>query len=149
MLKVFGKLGKNSLLFIFAAVIFSPIYISGQDLGSSSGIFRSPNAPSKSNSSNSTSRTKPKTSAAKKPTPRTTSKKAAERTRNTTKTTKPRETVSRTNAPGTVNNPQPQSSIVITVGDKTNGNFDELFEQAVEEGNTARESFDFKFCARR
>ncbi len=137
MSKVFGK---NGLLTLFACVIFSPIYLCGQDLGSSSGIFRSPN-PAKKTDSNSTNRTKPKTSSAKKTTPRTTFKTTGSRTRSNRR--QPRETVSRRNTPATVNNPQPQSNVVIRVGDNTSGNFEELFEQSVEEGNTARDARDY------
>jgi superkiller protein 3 len=43
----------------------------------------------------------------------------------------------------TVYNPQPQSNIVITVGNPTSGNFDEFFEQSVEEGNTARDERNY------
>jgi tetratricopeptide (TPR) repeat protein len=144
MSKVFGKLGKYTLSFIFAAVVFSPIYASGQDLGSSSGIFRSPSPASKNNSSSSTNRTKPKTSSVKKNAPKTTAAKTNNnRPRSTTKTSRQRENAARTNAPASVNNPKPQSNLVITVGDKTNGNFDELFEQSVEEGNTARDARDY------
>src|SRR5215203_1368237 len=137
MSKVFGK---NGLLTLFACVIFSPIYLCGQDLGSSSGIFRSPN-PTKKTVSNSTNRTKPKTSSAKKTTSRRTFKTTGSRTHNNRR--QPRETVSRRNTPATVNNPQPQSNVVIRVGDNTSGNFEELFEQSVEEGNTARDVRDY------
>jgi tetratricopeptide (TPR) repeat protein len=37
----------------------------------------------------------------------------------------------------------PQENIIITVGEKTNGDFDELYERAVEEGNTARDERDY------
>jgi superkiller protein 3 len=145
MQKVFGKHG---LITLFAWLIFSGISASAQDLGSSSGIFRSPNTTTKSSSSGSTNRPKPKTSApVKKQTPKTTAAKTGN-TRSTRPATTnrrpPQTTVSRNTAPATaVNNPQPQSNIVITVGDKTTGDFDELFEQAVDEGNTARDDRNY------
>ena len=142
MSKVFGKHG---FLTLFICLVFSPIYVYTQDLGSSSGIFRSPNPSSKNTSSTSSKTTKPKTTsaAAKKNTPKPVAKTTAKKTR-PTKTTKPRETVSKnTVKQTTVYNPQPQSNIVITVGNPTNGNFDELFEQSVEEGNTARDERDY------
>lgn len=143
MQKVFGKHG---LITLFACLIFSSAYASAQDLGSSSGIFRSPKTATKNNASSSTNRPKPKTSTPKKQTPKTTAKTNNNRPRPTPgKTTKPRETVSRTGTStrAAVNNPQPQSSVVITVGDKTSGDFDELFEQAVDEGNTARDDRNY------
>ncbi len=142
MTKVFGRYGFLTLL---AFLVFSPIYAYSQDLGSSSGIFRSPNPTSKNTSSTSTKTTKPKTTAVtvKKNTPKTVAKTTAKKTR-TTKTNKPRQTVSKNAVKQTtVYNPQPQSNIVITVGNPTSGNFDELFEQAVEEGNTARDERDY------
>ena len=141
MLKVFGKLAQNTFLLIFASLIFSPVYLYGQDLGSSSGLFRSPKTTSKSSTSGSTGRTKPKTPTIKKASLKTPSKTV--RPRSMTNRTKSRETVVRTNTPSSVNNPQPQSNLVISVGDKTNGNFDELFEQSVEEGNSARDARDY------
>jgi superkiller protein 3 len=141
MTKVFGRYG---FLLIFACLVFSPVYAYSQDLGSSSGIFRSPNPTSK-NTSTAPKTTKPKTSSApvKKNTPKPAAKTTVKQTRST-KTTKPRETVSKTAVKQTtVYNPQPQSSIVITVGNPTSGNFDELFEQAVEEGNTARDERNY------
>ena len=140
MQKVFGK---HALITLFACLVFSTVYTSAQDLGSSSGIFRSPNAATKSGSSN---RPKPKTSASvKKQTPKTTAKTGTSRTRSVTNNRRPPQVaVSKITKPANaVINPQPQSSVVITVGDKTNGDFDELFEQAVEEGNMARDERNY------
>ena len=135
--------GKHGLITLFACLIFSTVHSSAQDLGSSSGIFRSPNAATKSNS---TSRPKAKTSApVRKPTPKTSAKTGNSRPRpSTTNRSKSRESVSNSTTPAVVaTNPQPQSSLVITVGDKTSGDFDELFEQAVDEGNTARDERNY------
>ena len=141
MARVFGK---YTILFIFTGLIFSSAYASGQDLGSSSGIFRSPNTSTKTNSSKTTNRTKSKTTVkSKKPTPKPVAKTNPNRTRTNNKPTNRRETVSNTRIQPTVVDPQPQSSIVITVGDNTRGDFDELFEQSVEEGNTARDARDY------
>jgi Flp pilus assembly protein TadD len=138
MSKVFGK---NAIFLIFTCIIFSPIYVFSQDLGSSSGIF-SPTYSSKNTPSNSTKTTKPKTNSVKKPAPKPVAKiNKPERT--APKTIKPRETVSTTKIQATVNKPQPQSNLVITVGDKTTGDFNELFEQSVEEGNTARDERNY------
>jgi len=143
MTKVFGRYG---FLLFFVCLVFLPIYAYSQDLGSSSGIFRSPNPTSKNTSSTSPKTNKPKTTsvAARKNTPKPVVKTTAKKTR-TSQTTKPRETVSKNTVKQqtTVYNPQPQSNLVITVGNPTNGNFDELFEQSVEEGNTARDERDY------
>ena len=145
MARVFGK---YAILLIFTGLIFSSSYASAQDLGSSSGIFRSPNTSTKTSSSNTTTRTKAKTPAVKtkKPTPKPVAKTNNKPARNVNRPTRQqRETVSnnqiRTQA--SVVNPQPQSTVVITVGDNTTGDFDELFEQSVEEGNTARDVRDY------
>jgi superkiller protein 3 len=120
MSKVFGK---NALLLIFASVICLPLSVSGQDLGSSSGIFRSP-------------------AATKNTTPKPVARTNGNRTRTASKTTSRRETVSQSKIQNVIN-PQPQSNLIITVGDKTTGDFDELFEQSVEEGNAARDARNY------
>jgi len=138
MSKVFGKF---AFLFILSLCVCSVSL--AQDLGSSSGIFRSPNTTSKSNS------TKPKTTPAvkkntAKQTPKTVSKSTSKPTRTTQKSSVKRETVSKNAVKEpTIATPQPKENIVITVGNPTSGNFDELFEQSVEEGNTARDSRDY------
>lgn len=144
MSKVFGKVIRTTILLIFASIVFLPVYSFGQDLGSSSGIFRSPKSKSKTEPSTAKKTTKPKTTTTLKTTPQPVAKKTSNRTRSTPKTTNTkRETVSNTKTETTVTNPQPQSNLIITVGDKTTGDFDELFEQAVEEGNAARDSRDY------
>ncbi|HEY0460007.1 MAG TPA: tetratricopeptide repeat protein [Pyrinomonadaceae bacterium] len=143
MSKVFGKLTENAILLIFAAVIFLPVYASAQDLGSSSGIFRSPKTSTKTNSSGSTKTAKPKTSAVKKTILKPVAKTTGKRPRTTPKTTVKRETFSLSKTRTPENKPQPQSNLVITVGDKTSGDFNEAFEQAVEEGNAARDERNY------
>jgi tetratricopeptide (TPR) repeat protein len=142
MTKVFAK---NGFLLIFACLIFSPIYICGQDLGSSSGIFRSPNPASKNTTSSSTKKTTPKPKTATPAPKKTVAKSTVKNTRATTKPVKPRENVSQNKVKqsNNPNIPQPQSNIVITVGNPTSGNFDEMFEQSVDEGNTARDARDY------
>jgi len=144
MSKVFGKIAKNAVLSVCAGLFCLPAAAAAQDLGSSSGIFRSPNAaPTKTTS---TKPTRTKSSTVKK----TPSKRAAatptknKPPRRVNNSSTRRETVSETriNQPSDFN-PQPQSNIIITVGDKTSGDFDELFELAVEEGNIARDRRDY------
>jgi superkiller protein 3 len=141
MSKVFGKFSNNGFLLILAGLIFSPVYVYAQDLGSSSGIFRSPKAASKPAASTKPTKSKNTSTNIRKTAPKPVAKNKP--TRNTTNPTTRRETVSTTKSQTTVYNPQPQSSVVITVGNPTSGNFDELFEQSVEEGNAARDARDY------
>ncbi|MBS1796130.1 MAG: tetratricopeptide repeat protein [Acidobacteria bacterium] len=145
MSKVFGK---NGILLIFAFLFLGPLYVYGQDLGSSSGIFRSPSTSPKSSSTSAAKTTKPKTATTKsapapvrKTAPKTVVKSTPKPTRPTTRTTARRETVSQNRNQTTVYTP-PQENIVITVGNQ-NTNPNDLFEQAVEEGNTARDDRDY------
>lgn len=119
----------------------------GQDLGSSNGLFNS---------------TSPKSSkpTAKKTTPKkvtpTESKKTVSKPRPIVKkvqikTTKPKKTVEITKSKPPSNDfipkPQPpvQNNVVIKVGQPTptTENFDELFERAIEDGNTARDERNY------
>lgn len=129
----FYKLG-----FLLLGLISLPIVALGQDLGSSNGLFNNPKT------------------AAKKVAPK--SKTASAR-----KTVAKRRTVNRAargainkTAPKSANNQSqttevadkevpkpPTNNIIITVGDKTSGDFDELFEKAIEEGNTARDEREY------
>ena len=131
MTKVFGK---YSFSLFLALLVFIPVHTFGQDLGSSNGIFRAPNPSSKT-----TSTKKSSTSSIKPSKPKTAPavKKTAPKT-----VPKPRQTVSKIKPKTTVFNPQPQNDVVITVG-KTNETPDEQFEQALDEGNTARDERDY------
>lgn len=137
MSKVFGKF---AYLFILSLSLCS--VNSAQDLGSSSGIFRSPNTKSNSTKPKTTTPAKKNTS---KPAPKTVSKSTNKSTRTAPKSAAKRETVSKNAVikQPTIATPQPKENIIITVGNPTSGNFDELFEQAVEEGNSARDSRDY------
>ena len=128
MLKNF-QVSKYYLLVI--GLMSLPLIAVGQDLGSSSGLFSNPK-------SKTTSKTPPKKIA---PKPRKTltaikknaSKPVAKTARNSNKQiiiNKPE--VDRYQIP------MAQTNLVITVGDKTTGDFDEFFERAIEEGNAAR-----------
>jgi tetratricopeptide (TPR) repeat protein len=147
MTKVFGN---YKFLLLFTFLFISPIYVCSQDLGSSNGIFRSPNPSSKpavttkktTNASVRKATPKPKTSAPV--TKKVVAKTTVSRPQKTTKTTQPRETVSQNQIKKpTVITPQPQNNIVITVGNPKNANFDEMFEQAVDQGNLARDERDY------
>lgn len=128
------------LLICFTSTAF------GQDLGSSSGLFNSP-------SPKSSKPTKKKTTAKKSSPPiskKTVSKPRTTTARTATKPTKSKKTVeiSKSKPPTVVSTPKPhppQTNVVIMVGQPTTTteNFDDLFEQAIEDGNAARDEREY------
>ncbi len=113
----YGLLLIGSMFLAFSA--------SAQDLGSSSGLFSNPK----------TKTTSPKTPARKNAPERKSP--IATRGKNTRNAARPK-AVSRTSSSGVEISKSPGKSGIITVGDKTNGDFDGLFERAIDEGNAAR-----------
>lgn len=119
----------------------------GQILGSSSNIFTT-----KTKTVNST--TKKKTTVAKaKPT--TASKQSTSKSKTTpaksvavkttTKKSPNKTTKSFSNSSSRINSSrQPQNNISIVVGQPTTGDFDEMFEQAIDEGNIARDERNYQ-----
>ncbi len=131
---------KESKIYKYALIIgFSllPLTVFGQDLGSSSGIFNNPKT-----------KTTPKKTAPKPKTP-TTSRKTSPRTKPAavktarTRTPKPKLQPKQTQIADNANTklppPTTQTNLIITVGDKSSGDFDEFFERAIDEGNAARD----------
>jgi superkiller protein 3 len=124
MLKIFQVSKYYLLLF---GLMSLPLAASGQDLGSSSGLFNNPKTRT-------TSKTPPKktappskrTIAAKKKTILKTARNYSRRI----VVNEPPIAVNRT--------PPAQTNLVITVGGKATGDFDEFFERAIEEGAAAR-----------
>lgn len=142
--------------FILTLLINLVPAIVGQDLGSSSGLFTKPK-PKKAEV-----RVAPKRAA---PQPRVAraAKKAAPKPKNTAKNalilTKPKVKPTDTAAETTVapeengitegsasvaespkpSDTKPSADIVITVGDKTSGDFNEIYEKSIEEGNAERD----------
>ena len=114
----------------------------GQDLGSSSGLFSNPKtkkAAPKAKSPVTARRTAPK------------SRPNARNARNTARTKARKPLAVPTETPSEVAmteitrmpEPKPSSVIVIKVGDKTNGDFSEIYENSIEEGNSARDSREY------
>lgn len=152
MKKIFG----NGRFYLgVACVIFSPLGSFGQDLGSTTGIFRSPNPSStKRTVPSSAKKNTPKSAASttktkesnpiSKPVKSNSSTSAATKTvatRNKPKTkTKPETEVQSKNRPQISIQPLPQNNVIITVG----ANNEELFEKAIEEGNAARDARDYQ-----
>lgn len=165
-MKGFSFYGK--VLLVFGILIFANSAF-GQDLGSSNGLFRSPNPktssksgaakPSSTNSASS-KKTSANSSSVKKTTAAKSSKplekeKAASNSRtktgdkHTTATAKqpvkPTKTVNIQPSQITGKTkvkPFPEENIVITVGQPT-VDFNEQFEKAIEEGNTARDDREY------
>jgi tetratricopeptide (TPR) repeat protein len=118
----------------------------GQILGSSNNIFTT-------NSKSNVSATKKKTTVAKKSTSTSTKAKSS-----SVKPSRELATAKKTSKPTTAktekskfvavrqrtNLRQPQNNISITVGIPTSGNFDEMFEQAIDEGNIARDERNYQ-----
>jgi tetratricopeptide (TPR) repeat protein len=126
-------------LVLIVALFCVPTISHGQDLGSSNGLFNKTNAGNSKKAAPKTRRTK---TAAKKVVPRRKplNNRLPRRTNKAAQTETA--TVNQTETPETtVKQPIkiPQNDIIITVGDKTNGDFDELFEKAIEQGNAARD----------
>lgn len=161
-------------LFVAAIVMFA-FSAYGQDLGSSSGLFKGeskkkpatsssakkttskPKSESsktsssgKSSSSKTTAKSSPKKEATKASSAKSSEKKSdrpgdkgtkAKTETATVKTPAPKSTpaVAKTTPP----RPAQNGNIVINVGKPTSGNFDELFEQAIDEGNIARDERNY------
>lgn len=124
------------MILIAACVVFSPAFSFAQDLGSTTGIFKSPS--SKSTTSSKKTPPKPKTApvvkkSAPKPAPKAVSKSTPKKP-----VAKKPVTVAKTE-PQTIVNPLPEKNVIITVG-KTP---EESFDDAIEEGNAARDDRDY------
>lgn len=154
------------LLFSFI-LLTSNLY--GQLLGSSNGLGGS---SSKSSGSKSSSTSKKKTTEPKKNTDTAKSNKTEKSTKNSTakssnntksasaKNTKPAVTknpktnsksvnitVAKNTTPAknstSIVSPPPQNTITISTSRPTSGNYDELYEQAIDDGNTARDNRNY------
>lgn len=112
--------------------LMMPVVALGQDLGSSSGLFNNPKAKT-------TAKTPPKKAA---PKPKKTVAAVRKPARNPNKTKTAKRTAKK---PPSVNQETPliNTNLVITVGDKSSGDFDEFFEKAIEEGNAARDDREY------
>ena len=129
------QLHKYGLLLI--GLISLPLTAFGQDLGSSSDLFGKPKPKT-------ASKTPPK----KTPVSRKTPPKPTPAPKTARKTVKPPpardKIVKNTEKPPVADRqiikpPITQNNLVITVGEKTSGEFDEFFERAIDEGNAARD----------
>lgn len=161
------ELKNHRMSLILGCMLLFPTILFGQDLGSSNGLFRASNPTTKSTTAPKKTTSKPKpqvekstsarNSSAKKEVSKTNAKKESSKTtaakkessKSTKTTPKPKNEVAKNAtkpvipATKTVANRPPQNEIIINVGQKTSGDFDELFEQAIDEGNTARDERNY------
>lgn len=129
-----------SVLLFFASTIF------GQDLGSSTGIFRASNPKPKAKSPAKKTTPKPKSTKApaNKPTSKTTAKKTpAKTTTAAAKSTKPPGKSSTNNKEASKKASDPIKDVIITVGKPVNSDIEEAYELAIEEGNIARDRREY------
>ena len=145
MLKVVNKYGFSLVIGTF---FFLPVMVYGQDLGSSNGLFRSPNPTAKSSPPTSTKKTTPKpkpavakTTTAKKVVSNKISSKVAKNSANS-KSVVSKKTKSITPKNQAIKIPAPVNNVIV-VGKPTGGTLAEFYEQAIEEGNTARDERNY------
>ena len=134
----------HRVLFVLLMFVLSVVTAFGQDLGSSNGLFRASN-PKANNSSKKTS--SPKSAAARSTPKKQSAKKAAPR-RKTTERVKANVPANddKTQAAKkqTVTKKTPAENIIITVGNPNNAKFNQSFEEAIDEGNTARDLREYE-----
>jgi tetratricopeptide (TPR) repeat protein len=155
----------SRFFFLLIGLAFCAGVSSAQDLGSSNGLFRSPNPATKKTTSSATKRTTVKKTTPPKRTTPTVAKTRSVKPKNNAKSSKMLKTgetakaatardvaqnspknakeIKITQAQKTVIQPPVQNNIVITVGEPTSGEFSELYERAIEEGNTARDNRNY------
>lgn len=137
------KVKTYRVLTIVHFIIFSTLLVFGQDLGSSNGLFRASNSKAKNTSVPKKSASKPKNnnSTTKNQASKTASKKNSSAT---TKSTKPTRTSSKNNDNRSAKiKAEPIKDVIITVGKTSGGDFEDIFEQAIEEGNQARDRREY------
>ena len=143
-----------------ACLFVTPVFISAQDLGSSSGIFRSSNPKTKKPATVKPKPAPKRTSSSRKssakPTSRRTAKRTPGRTAEKTKASKTSANAKNENdqqaeiieaensSVETTADNEGENNVVITVGDPANNEFDEVFEKAIEEGNNFRNERNYQ-----
>ncbi len=131
------------LIFPLSALFLLSTIICGQDLGSSNNLFGNPKAAAKKTVPKPKAEPKAKPVAVKKALPkRETPTKIARRV---TKTKPPKSNVNQTPPTEIAGNQAAEApdNKITAVGEPANGDFNELFEKAIEDGNTARDQRDY------
>ena len=131
------QIDRYGLLLIILTILSTMVF--GQDLGSSSGLFNNPKTKTVPKTAPKKAAPKPKRTVAA--TKKTMPKPPVKTARNPIKpkiVNKPVEE----KPPVAVRQPTPpptSTATVITVGDRSGGDYDEFFEKAIEDGNSARD----------
>lgn len=138
---MFNKVGKFALQTLSAGIIAAPLFLYGQDLGSSNGLFRAPNPAVKTSSEKRAPKKNNAKSAAKKETSRAVAKRKSLPVSDTKNESAAQNSVKQ---PANVDNGAVQENIVIGAGGKrTVENAEILFEKAIEKGNEARDERNY------
>ena len=137
---------KLKFAIVISVFLFSASIVLGQDLGSSTGIFRATNPKPKANTP--AKKTTPKSKTTKAPANRTAAKTAAKKTppkttTTTAKSTKPPAKSSKNNKEVSKKTSEPIKDVIITVGKPASNDLEETYELAIEEGNIARDRRDY------
>ena len=149
---------------LLACILISPMYLFGQDLGSSNGLFRSSTpakktAPKKKKTTKKRSTKKKTTSSRKNRSRKSSSSKKSKSVKRRNNRTATRRRSNRSNTPKKKVNiaaskasqnvarrtgkPMVGKNTVITYGEAKGGNFSEVYEKAIEEGNVSRNRRDY------
>ncbi len=150
-LPMLNKIFENLRIGLLSVVLlFVPGLINAQDLGSSTDLFKNNPSPKKS-------KTPKKTPPVNKRTPvvrNDTKKKSASKINRATSAKNRRSTESvgdntirdknsNKNTRNALNKRTPDNTVVINVGDASNGEYSEVFEKAITAGNTARNQREY------
>lgn len=131
------------IFFVLGLFVFASVAAFGQDLGSSNGLFRASNPKTKNTAT--AKKTTPK-SGANKPAPKkqiakkiTPKKKADAKTSNANQASAKNQIAKNKK----IVKISPSKKVIITVGDPANSNYEQSFEEAIDEGNAARDSREY------
>ncbi|MGI9055944.1 MAG: tetratricopeptide repeat protein [Pyrinomonadaceae bacterium] len=128
------------LICILSVLSFTTVF--GQDLGSSNGLFRASNPKSKNTSTEkkTTPKSNPVKKTAKKIVPRRNSRDTAKKTNTTNKNQ-----TQIAKKPVRKNNLR-NNDVIIVVGKRASGDVSQLYEEAIDEGNIARDARDYSIA---
>lgn len=138
---MFKNFGKHTLQTFAVGLIVAPAFLYGQDLGSSNGLFRSPNPSAKPAAEKRTTPAKKVVTktVAKRETPRPVAKRRAAPAETNEIAQKP------VRQPSTINNKPVGENVVIKVGAKKNvENTEAQLENSIEAGNVARDERNYQ-----
>ena len=131
------------ILFFSSLFVLVSVTAFGQDLGSSNGLFRASNP--KTGSSAPAKKSAPKASSPKPAPKKQIAKKSASVRKSPAKSSNNDSSNSRNQVAKNQRNVKytPPKNVVITVGDSANTNYNVQFEEAIDEGNAARDARDY------